>query len=174
MFGLRDWRGSVMLLSSWQGGNDMHIKVREPGDRDRLKGCIGPERDAEQRDRYRAALLAIDGQPTKAVMTMLSRSRGFVQRWAYAYRDGGIDAIMVQPCGGSEPKLDAPMQAKFITRFKAGPTDADGGQADRIRRVLPLRRGQPGQRPILRDARADRQYGLHECAPGVHQPTTRL
>ncbi len=107
----------------------MHIKVREPGDRDRLKGCIGPERDAEQRDRYRAALLAIDGQPTKAVMTMLSRSRGFVQRWAYAYRDGGIDAIMVQPCGGSEPKLDAPMQAKFITLFKAGPTDADGGNS---------------------------------------------
>jgi len=104
----------------------MDIKERENGDRDELNRRIRYERDAEQRDRYRAALLAIDGQQTQTIMMMLSRSRGFVQRWAYAYRDNGIDAIAPRPCGGSEPKLDPAKEAAFIDRFKCGPTDADG------------------------------------------------
>jgi len=105
----------------------MHISERTAGDRRRLAGLIRRERDAEQRDRYRAALLAIEQQSTRTIMTMTARSRGFVQRWAYAYRDGGIEAIAARPCGGSQPKLDAARQAEFIARFKAGPTEADGG-----------------------------------------------
>lgn len=104
----------------------MHIKARDSGDLSHLKRRIRHEHDAEQRDRYRVALLAIDGHATQTIMTMLSRSRGFVQRWAYAYRDAGIDAIARRPCGGSEPKLDPAMEAAFIKRFKSGPTDADG------------------------------------------------
>jgi len=103
----------------------MHISERTAGDRRRLAGLIRRERDAEQRDRYRAALLAIEQQSTRTIMTMTARSRGFVQRWAYAYRDGGIEAIAARPCGGSQPKLDAARQAEFIARFKAGPTEAD-------------------------------------------------
>lgn len=105
----------------------MQIQERNPGDCQTLRDRIGGERDAQQRDRYRAVLLAIEGHETKGVMATLSRSRGFVQRWAYAYRDGGIEALAERPRGGSEPKLDAAAQARFIERFKAGPTDADGG-----------------------------------------------
>ena len=78
----------------------MHIDERNTGDCDELNRRIRGESDAAQRDRYRAALLAIEGHETQTIMTMLARSRGFVQRWAYAYRDGGIEAIAVQPCGG--------------------------------------------------------------------------
>ena len=105
----------------------MQIQERNPGDREILIERIRGEREAEQRDRWRAALLAIEGQMTQAIMATLSRSRGFVQRWAYAYRDGGIEAIAAQPRGGSAPKLDPAAEARFIERFKAGPTDADGG-----------------------------------------------
>ncbi len=105
----------------------MHIIERTAGDRDELAQLMRNERDAEQRDRYRAALLAIERHPTQTIMTMTARSRGFVQRWAYAYRDGGIEAIAPRPCGGSQPKLDAAQQIEFIARFKAGPTDTDGG-----------------------------------------------
>lgn len=104
----------------------MHIKERAVGDCQELNRRVRVERDAEQRDRYRAARLAIEGQQTLAIMTTLARSRGFVQRWAYAYRDGGIEAIVEQPCGGSKARLDAATAAKFIERFKAGPTEADG------------------------------------------------
>lgn len=105
----------------------MQIHEREAGDRQRLAERMRREADAEQRDRYRAALLAIEGEQTQTIMATLARSRGFVQRWAYAYRDGGIEAIGAARRGGSKPKLDPTAQAAFIERFKAGPTEADGG-----------------------------------------------
>ena len=106
----------------------MHIDERQPGDRQELQRRIHREKDAQQRDRYRVALLAMAGDPTQAIMAALARSRGFVQRWAYAYRDHGIDAISEKPRGGSPPKMDAASEAQFIKRFKAGPTEADRGR----------------------------------------------
>jgi len=105
----------------------MHIHERNPGDLQLLEQHIREERDAEQRDRYRVVVLAIQGKQTRTIQDTLARSRGFVQRWAYAYRDHGVDAIGEQPRGGSQPKLDPAAQAKFIERFTAGPTEADGG-----------------------------------------------
>ena len=105
----------------------MQIEERTPDDGDELKRRIRGELNAEQRDRYRVVLLAIEGHETLAIMTTLARSRGFVQRWAYAYRDGGIDAIAAKARGGSKPKLDAAKQARFIARFRGGPIpEADG------------------------------------------------
>ena len=105
----------------------MQITERASGDCHRLRERVGREPDAKQRDRYRVVLLAIEGHETKPIMNRLARSRGFVQRWAYAYRDGGIDALGEQPRGGSAPKIDQQTQARFIERFTAGPTEADGG-----------------------------------------------
>ena len=62
----------------------MDIVIRARGDREALCCRIRKERNAEQRDRYRAAWLAIKGEATLAIMEKLGRSRGFVQRWAYA------------------------------------------------------------------------------------------
>ncbi len=104
----------------------MRIKERTPGDCDELKRRIHREPDAQQRDRFRSSLLAIEGNTTLAIAATLARSRKFVQRWVYRYRDGGITAMTQKPLGGAKPKLDALQQIEFITRFKAGPIEADG------------------------------------------------
>jgi len=105
----------------------MHIQERVPGDVMELCRRIRGERDAEQRDRYRVVVLAIEGLETRDIQDQTSRSRGFVQRWAYAYREGGTDALAAQPRGGSAPKLSRELQQRFVERFKAGPTEQDGG-----------------------------------------------
>jgi transposase len=109
----------------------MHIEARQVGDREELSRRIAKETDARQRDRDRAVLLAIEGEPTSTIQATLARSRGFVQRWAYVYRDHGIDAIGEQRRGGSQPKLAPEAQARFIERFKAGPLAGAKGDGER-------------------------------------------
>jgi putative transposase len=105
----------------------MHIVERAAGDAAELSRLIRAQHNAEQRDRYRAALLAMEGLETEEIQQRLGRSRGFVQRWAYAYRDHGIAGVQAQPRGGSRPKLPPEQQQAFIARFKSGPTERDGG-----------------------------------------------
>src|SRR3954469_1050703 len=76
-----------------EGGHAMNVRLREGADGSRLRGLIDGERDAVQRDRLRAALLAAEGNEAVGVAGMLRGSRRFVQAWAYAYRDGGVDAV---------------------------------------------------------------------------------
>src|SRR4051812_49929767 len=71
----------------------MDVKLRDEADGPRLRGLIDAERDAVQRDRLRAALLAAEGHEAVAIAATLGRSRRFVQAWAYRYRDGGGDAV---------------------------------------------------------------------------------
>lgn len=79
----------------------MHIRGRTPGDLFELRHRARHERDAEQKDRLMAAALAgalagalaVERVETAEIQRALNRSRGFVQRWAYAYRDGGIEAL---------------------------------------------------------------------------------
>jgi transposase len=105
----------------------MEIVERSEGEVAELNRRIRQERNAEQRDRYRAVLLAIEGLETGDIQDRLGRSRGFVQRWAYAYRDSGLAGLVAQKRGGSQPKLSAEQQQRFLERFKAGPTESDGG-----------------------------------------------
>jgi transposase len=56
---------------------------------------------------------------------VLNRSRGFVQRWAYAYRDGGIEALKDKPRGGSVGKISGQNAVRLMARIDAGPTAAD-------------------------------------------------
>jgi len=138
----------------------MRIEERRAGDREELIQRAGRETDAKQRDRYRAALLAIDGKQTLVIQATLARSRGFVQRWAYAYRDHGIDAIGEQPRGGSQPKLPPQAQARFIERFKAGPIPGPGPGADGGRCTL---RGKDAVR-ILAD-----EFGVNYSLNGAYK-----
>lgn len=105
----------------------MDIPCRDPGDPDRLRQMVRSERHAKQRDRLRAVLLAVEGHEAPAISERLSRSRRFVQRWAYAYRDGGIQALSVKRQPGKPPRLRPPHEAAFLARIEAGPTQADGG-----------------------------------------------
>jgi transposase len=104
----------------------MLIKEREKGDLKKLTTLAGKERDAEQRDRLRAAALAVEGAETLEIERMLARSRGFVQRWAYAYRDGGIDAIATTPHPGKPARLPADRHDELRARLDAGPRPEDG------------------------------------------------
>lgn len=104
----------------------MDVRERERGDAARLEALIDTERNAKQRDRYRVALLAIQGEETQEVMRMLRRSRGFVQRWAYAYRDEGIDALLPEKPKGRPVLLPREKEQEFLARIDAGPTEADG------------------------------------------------
>lgn len=138
------------------GGKEaaMHITAHQESDVEQLIALIRTEKNAEQRDRLRVVQLAIAGRQTKAIERMTGRSRGFVQRWAYAYRDGGIAAVRPAQRGGSKPKLPPARQQQFVTRFAAGPTEADHG-------VCTLR-GVDGQR-ILQE-----EFGVQYSLNGVY------
>ena len=103
----------------------MLIKERTPGDLARLRRLAVKEKDAEQKDRWLVALHAVSGVETAPIQEMLLRSRGFVQRWAYAYRDGGIDALHDKPRGGSKPKIRGQALEKLRARLDAGPRAED-------------------------------------------------
>jgi transposase len=104
----------------------MDVQEREIGDGPRLIQRSRRERDAEQRDRLRAVALALQGFRTSDIQSKLDRSRAFVQRWVYAYRDGGIDAIARTPHPGGDPRLPRVREAELKSRLEAGPLEADG------------------------------------------------
>jgi len=104
----------------------MHLTERQPGDVDQLKELIRQERHAKQRDRYRIALLAIEGQEKLQIASTLSVAKSTVEYWAYRYRDGGIEALTPKPYGGSTPKLIGEQAEAFKKRLANGPTPEDG------------------------------------------------
>jgi len=132
----------------------MHIPLHRADDLNELDRRIANERLAVQRDRLRAVRLALDGLETEQVCDKLDRSRTFVQTWAYAYRDGGIEAIRPTPRPGRPPKLSIQQQRQFIERFKQGP-----GQDDAVCTL----RGKDGQR-ILAE-----HYGVNYSLRGVYE-----
>jgi len=75
----------------------MHIELRCPEDLDVLKQLQRQERNAKQRDRYRAVLLALNGKTAPEIAAKLDRSRRFVQQWIYRYRDDGLANLTEQP-----------------------------------------------------------------------------
>lgn len=103
----------------------MDIKEIRPGDLALLRQKARRERNAKQRDRFRAVAMAIEGMITPAIMEKLDRSKNFVQRWSYAYRDGGIEALVEKQRSGRPVKLSPDQEAAFKQRMIDGPTDAD-------------------------------------------------
>jgi len=104
----------------------MQITLRHSDDAAELTRRIDQARHAKQRDRLRAVQLAVEGESTPTIMRMLGRSRGFVQRWCYVYRDHGLDAVTPTSPPGRPPQLSPEQQAAFKRRVLAGPTEADG------------------------------------------------
>ena len=137
----------------------MQVTERQAGDVEQLQQCIRREKDAQQRDRYRAVWLAIQGHPTKVIINTLSRSRSFVQRWAYVYRDHGVAAICVGKPPGAPTKLTPQDEQQFKARMLAGPTEADG--------VCTLR-GRDAQRIL------EQEFAVAYSLPGVYDLLHRL
>jgi transposase len=115
-----------MLRASPAKERAMHLTERTAGDVELLRRRAGEERDALRRDRYRAVLMALDSEEAVDIARALGRARRSVQEWAYAYRDGGIDAIQPEPRPGRTPKLPRQREAEFINRLDAGPRPTDG------------------------------------------------
>jgi transposase len=105
----------------------MKVKEHRPGDLELLRQKVNKEHNAKQRDRYRAVALALEGMQTKAIMKILDRSKNFVQRWTYAYREGGIEAIMPKAQSGRPAKLPQDKEQQFKQRILQGPSEIDGG-----------------------------------------------
>jgi transposase len=99
----------------------MEVKLRDTDDQRRLEELVRVEHNAKQRDRYRAALLAVAGWQTPRIVAALGRSRRFVQSWAYAYRDGGIDGLLPARSTGRPTKLPRELEQAFRQRVLAGP-----------------------------------------------------
>lgn len=96
----------------------MQIPLRDPRDLDELDRRIAAERLAVQHDRYHVVRLALGGMLTLDISAKLDRSRDCVQTWAYAYRDGGIEAITPGRASGRPPKLPIEAQRQLIERFR--------------------------------------------------------
>jgi transposase len=109
----------------------MLVQARHVEDVAELQRRIRCENNAKQRDRYRAILLALQGEQTKAIMEKLGRSRGFVQGWVYAYRDHGLEAIQEAPRSGKPPKLSAQQMAALREHLDRGPDPSAGLSAMR-------------------------------------------
>ena len=104
----------------------MDVQERTAGERETFRALVRRESNAEQRDRYRAIALAIDGCLTNEIIEKLDRSRGFVQRWVYAYRDGGLNAIVAKKAPGNKSRISEEQCETLRARLLAGPTEDDG------------------------------------------------
>jgi transposase len=83
----------------------MRVEAHSPTDIAVLKRKALVATNAKQRDRYRAVAMALEGLSTEQIMYTLGRSKNFVQRWTYFYRDGGIEAIRPTPQNGRPTRL---------------------------------------------------------------------
>ncbi|MGH9669105.1 MAG: winged helix-turn-helix domain-containing protein [Terriglobales bacterium] len=137
----------------------MQITERVTGDIDTLLRLARREKDAEQKDRCLVGVHACRGVEAAEIQRMLARSRGFVQRWAYAYRDGGIEGLKQQPRPGRTPKLPRAREAELKARLDAGPRVEDGVCTLRgkdVRRIL------------------DQEFGVKYTLDGIYPLLHRL
>jgi len=102
------------------GGNDavgkeavMEVSPRSPKELSLLRKLVGKESNAKQRDRYRAVVLALEGRSEPEIRQCLGRSRGFIQRWVYTYRDRGLGGLVAKKPHGQPPKLARHREAEF-------------------------------------------------------------
>lgn len=103
----------------------MDIRERDDGDLSELRRRAKNEKDPLRRDRLRAVIAAIEGDDAPTIARVLGRSRRQVQEWAYAYRDGGIDALHPPRRTGRIPKVRGEIVGKLKERLDAGPTKDD-------------------------------------------------
>jgi len=115
-----------MMVGSAARRSAIDIIAHHDDDLTTLNQRVRTEPNAKARDRARCVLLAIDGLTAPQVAERVGRSRRFVQRWCYAYRDHGLDGLAVKSRSGRPPRLTPDEQRVFKQRVLDGPTEADG------------------------------------------------
>jgi putative transposase len=130
----------------------MRVKLHHVDDLTSLRDKVSAERDAKQRDRYRAVRLAAEGlggveQTREQIAGALGRSRQFVDEWVGRYRKLGLGGLQARKSPGRPPKLSAEQRAAFKARMLAGPTAADGGRCTLrgkdAKRIVQIEFGKP-------------------------------
>lgn len=137
----------------------MHVPEFELGDRQRLKSLIRNTTQAKQCDRYRMALLAIEGGEKLEIAALLGVAKSTVEQWAYRYRDGGIEALTPRKPPGKEPKLPREQEEQFKRRMTEGPRPADGVCTLRGRDAVEI---------------LNEEFGVSYSLPGVYDLLHRL
>ena len=110
----------------------MQVTERQAGDVAELARLAKRETKAAQRDRYRAVLMAIEGQGAPAIATTLARPRRHVQDWVYAYRDGGIEQLQPKPRPGRPTKLPREREAQLRARLEGQRATAESVRNRRV------------------------------------------
>jgi transposase len=110
----------------------MTVTVHNASDVPELRELVHLEANAKQRDRFRAVLLAIEGEggvemEGDQIAARLGRSPRFVDQWLARYRQGDLGALYPKKATGRPTKLEAGRQQAFKARLVGGPTAADGG-----------------------------------------------
>lgn len=100
----------------------MDIVERKHGERRKLARLAARDADAIQRDRLRSVVPVLHGRQALEVAGVVGHSRKFVQRWACAYRCGGIEAVRGGTVPGRRRGLSSEQEARFVQRMKAGAT----------------------------------------------------
>lgn len=111
----------------------MEISLHQPADLPELKRRIRHEKNAKQRDRFRAVLLALQGLGKTEIRQRLARSKSFVEDWVYTYRDHGLEAIAPKKQTGQPTKLPRDREAEFIERIESADQPLRGKE---IREIL--------------------------------------
>ena len=128
----------------------MKLSLHQPDDLGRLRRRVADERQALQRDRYRAVLLVAEGQlEGDEAARRLGRSPRFVDEWAARYRRGGLDALVPRRPRGAAPKLSREQEARLKARLDAGPLPADGVCALRGKDVVRILEAEFGVRHTI-------------------------
>jgi transposase len=104
----------------------MEIHPHSEQDLSELRQRIRWAKNATQRDRYRAVLLALQGHEASQIAEQVARSRRFVQTGAYRYRDGGLAALQERPRSGKPPRLSSAQRHQLMERIESGPLPLDG------------------------------------------------
>ena len=143
----------------------MRVDLRDPSDLGAVRELVRAEADARQRDRFRAVLLAMEGEggaelEGDQIAVRVGRSPRFVDQWLARYRRGGLGALRPREAKGQPPKLAADKQQAFKSRILGGPTDAGGG-------VCALR-GEDARRIL------GREFGVEMKLSGVYALMHRL
>ena len=137
----------------------MKVSERSAGDVMELTRRAAAESDALQRDRYRAVLMALEGDEAVEIAEALGRARRSVQDWVYAYRDGGVDDLLPGKSPGRPTKLPREREAEFKARLDAGPRPEDGVCTLRGRDVVTI---------------LEREFGVKYSLDGAYDLLERL
>jgi transposase len=103
----------------------MKVTEHDAGDFQKLRELTDQERNARQRDRYRAVLLAVDDREGDEIARYIGRSPRFVDEWIARYRRQGLPGLIPRKQPGARPRLTAELEERLRKRLDAGPIPSD-------------------------------------------------